>query len=184
MFNFNISTIILSLTIFGVIFAISIISTLRLILFIKGLKVLAAITIFFETSIGLTVSITVVANAIKGGINFFVIFFYGLGFALGLFLGFYISQKLSNSFFNINIITKKSGTLLEDLLRNSKFGVTCYTGSGKDGNVKVLNIVCKNTDLIKIKKIVEDNDKKAMITRHSIEGLSGGFIFNSKNRLF
>ena len=73
---------------------------------------------------------------------------------------------------------------MEDLLRKNRFGVTCYSGSGKEGYVKILNIICKNTDLIKINKIVNDNDKEAMITRHSIEGLSGGFIFNTKSRLF
>lgn len=184
MFNFNINIIIVSLTVFSVNFLISVFLTLRSIFLIKGLKVLTMIMFFFETTIGLIVSITVIAFAIKSGINFFIILLYGLGYSSGLLLGINISQKLSKSFISINIITKKSDTLMEDLLRKNRFGVTCYSGSGKEGYVKILNIICKNTDLIKINKIVNDNDKEAMITRHSIEGLSGGFIFNTKSRLF
>lgn len=73
---------------------------------------------------------------------------------------------------------------MEDLLRKNGFGVTCYSGSGKEGNVKVLNIICKNKDLIKVNKIITNIDKEAMITRHLIEGMSGGFIFNTKSRFF
>jgi len=184
LFNFDINTFILSLAVFSVMFLIGIVGTSRLILMIKGLKVIAIIINFFEAVIGLTISITVIAYAIKNGINFFIILFYGLGSALGLTLGINISQKLSKSFISINITTKKSDTLMEDLLRKNGFGVTCYSGSGKEGNVKILNIVCKNNDLIKVNKIIIDNDKEAMITRHSIEGLSGGFIFNTKGRFF
>ena len=184
MFNFNISIIFISLAVFSVNFLISVLLTLRIIFLTKGRKVFATIIIFLETVIGLIVSITVISYAIKDGINFFIILFYGLGYALGLLLGFNISQKIFRSLFSINITTKKSDTLLEDLLRKSRFGVTCYSGSGKEGNVKILNIICKNTDLIKINKIVIDNDKEAMITSHSIEGLSGGFIFNTKSRFF
>ena len=86
-------------------------------------------------------------------------------------MGIYINQKSSKSLISINIVTRKFDNLIEDVLRNNGFGVTCYSGSGKEGDVKVLNIICKNTDLIKVRKIVVDNDKEAMITRHSIEGL-------------
>jgi uncharacterized protein YebE (UPF0316 family) len=184
LFNFNINIIILSVTVFSVTFLLSILLTLRTIFLIKGLKILATIIIFFETVTGLIVGITIISQAIKNGSNFFIILFYGLGYASGLFLGININQKLSKSLISINIITKKSDNLMEDLLRKNGFGVTCYSGSGKDGNVKVLNIVCKNTDLVKVNKIVINNDKEAMITRHLIEGLNGGFVFNTKGRLF
>jgi len=184
LFDFNTNIIILSVTVFSVTFILSILLTLRSILLIKGQKIIASIIIFFETVSGLIVGITIIAQAIKDGINFFVILFYGLGYATGLLLGIYINQKLSRNFISINIVTRKSHNLTEDMLRNNGFGVTCYSGSGKEGNVKVLNIICKNTDLKKVSKIVLENDNEAMITKHSIEGLSGGFIFNTKNRVF
>ena len=182
MFNFDTSVIILSLTVFGVTFLISILLTLRSISLIKGLKLVASILIFFETVSGLIVGITIISQAIKNGINFFVVLFYGLGYASGLLLGIYINQRLTKSLISINVITKKPDTSVEDLLREKGFGVTCYTGSGKEGNVKVLNIICKNTDLKKINKIVINSDKKAVVASHLIEGLNGGFISNASSR--
>jgi len=143
LFNFNTSIVILSITVFSVTFLLSILLTLRSIFLIKGLKVLATIIIFFETVTGLIVGITIISQAIENGFNFFIILFYGLGYASGLLLGIDINQKLSKSFISINIITKKSDNLMEDSLRKNGFGVTCYSGSGKESNVKVLNIICK-----------------------------------------
>ena len=112
-----------------------------------------------------------------------MILFYSLGVAVGVFLGMIISRKLSKYLLSINIVTKLPGTVMEDLLRANKFGVTCYQGSGKDGNLKVLNVICKAVDFVKLKEIVSDIDKKAMLTSQAIEGLYGGFIFNIKSRI-
>ena len=155
MFNFNISILMWSAIIFITLFLIQVINVVRVIVMIKGQKVIAIILVFFEAAIGLIVSITVISNAIKDGINFFIISFYSLGVALGLLLGMIISQKLSKNLLSINIITKLPGTVMEDLLRENKFGVTCYQGTGKDGNLKVLNVICNAVDFLKLQGILE-----------------------------
>ena len=182
MFNFDINIIIWSVIVFAVLLFTSIISTLKVIFMVKDQKAIAIITNFFEAAIGLIVGITVITNAVKSGINFFIILFYALGAASGLFIGLIISQKFSKNIFSINIVTKQPGTLMEDLLRKYGFGVTCYAGSGKDGNLKVLNVICKKADLVKLNRIISDIDNKAMVASHAIEGLSGGFLFNIKTR--
>jgi hypothetical protein len=35
----------------------------------------------------------------------------------------------------------------------------------------------------KLKKLVRGLDKRAMLTSHTIEGLSGGFLFDLKSRI-
>ena len=182
MFNFDISIIEWSTIVFFVLLLTSCVSTLKVIFLVKGQRTIAIIINFFEAAIGLSVGITVISHAIKSGINFFIILFYSLGAAAGLFLGMIISQIFSKNFFSVNIFTKKPGTLMEDLLRKNGFGVTCYIGSGKEGDLKSLNVICKKADLVKLNAIVSDIDNKAMVASHAIEGLSGGFIFGIKNR--
>jgi uncharacterized protein YebE (UPF0316 family) len=182
MFNFDISIIKWCVIIFFVLLLTSCVSTLKVIFLVKGKRALAIIINFFEAAIGLSVAITVISNAVKSGINFFIILFYALGAALGLFLGMIISQKFSKNFFSVNIVSKQLGTLMEDLLRKNGFGVSCYTGSGKEGGLKSLNVICKKADLVRLNSIVSDIDNKVMVASHEIEGLSGGFIFGIKNR--
>jgi uncharacterized protein YebE (UPF0316 family) len=183
MFVFNGSIIIWSAIVLIAVLSQVLIGTVRTIMMIKGKKVIAMIVGFFEAAIGLTNSILVVSNAVKSGINLFIILFYSVGFALGLFLGMIISQKISKDILSIQIITKHPDNTIEDLLRANGFGVTCYKGSGKDGNLKVLNVICQKTNLGHLKKLVYGIDRKAMLASHTIEGLSGGFLFDIKSRI-
>jgi uncharacterized protein YebE (UPF0316 family) len=150
----------------------------------KGKKAVVVLINFIETAGGVTAGILVISSAVKSGVNFFVILFYALGSALGLFLAITITKILSKNLFSVSIITRRTGTAIEDLLREKGFGVTCHEGSGREGNVKVLNIVCRESDLAALIGIASDIDKGAMITKHLIEGLSGGFLLNIRNRLF
>ncbi len=183
MFSFDVNILIWSAIVLIAVLSQVLIGTIRTIMMIKGKKVFAMIVGFFEAAIGLTNSILVVSNAVKSGINLFIILFYSVGFALGLFLGMIISQKISKDILSIQIITKYPDSAIEDLLRSNGFGVTCYKGSGKDGNLKVLNVICKKTTLEQLKKLVYSIDRKAMLASHTIEGLSGGFLFDIKSRI-
>ena len=76
------------------------------------------------------------------------------------------------------LITRFPEGDLKNKLREFGFGVTSHTGSGKDGDLKVLNIICKKSNLEKLKFIVGQIDPKSMVTSHTLEGLSGGFIYD------
>ncbi|MHB8278180.1 MAG: DUF5698 domain-containing protein [Candidatus Humimicrobiaceae bacterium] len=178
MFNFDLHILIWSLIIFASLLLQVLTGTVRLIVMVKGNKLLTSIIGFFEAAIAITVAITVISSAVKEGINFFTILSYALGFALGLFLGMIISNKISRDMLSINIITRSSEINIEGKLRECGFGVTSYSGSGRDGDLKVLNIICKKNNFEKLKSIVEQIDPKAMLASHTLEGLSGGFIYD------
>jgi len=157
--------------------------TVRLIVMVKNKKILTIIMGFFESAIALTIGITVISNAIKEGINIYLILSYAAGFALGLYVGMLISQLISKDILNINIFSKLHGSEIEDYLREKGFGVTCYDGSGKDGNIKVLNIICKRNHFDELKSLAKKIDPKVLVTSHSLEGLTGGFIYDIKSRI-
>jgi len=183
MFSFDVSILLWSVIVLIVVMSQVLMGTVRTIMMIKDKKVLAIIIGFFEAAMGLTNSILVISNAVKSGINLFIILFYSMGFAAGLYFGMLVSQKISKDILSIQIITKYPDNAIEDLLRANGFGVTCHKGSGKEGNLKVLNVVCKKTTLEQLKKLVYGIDRKAMLVSHTIEGLSGGFLFDIKSRI-
>ncbi|MHB1347449.1 MAG: DUF5698 domain-containing protein [Candidatus Humimicrobiaceae bacterium] len=183
MFIFNINILIWSLLIFAALLVHVLVATVRLIMMVKGNKILTSIIGFFEGAISITVTITIVSNAVKGGINVFVVLFYALGFAIGLYFGVIISGKISRDMISVNITTKSFDTNIADTLREHGFGVTCYNGSGKDGDIRILNIICKKSNLVKLKLLVHEIDPNAMVTSHTLQGISGGFIFDIKSRI-
>jgi len=157
--------------------------TVRLIAMVKNKKTLTVIIGFFESAIGLTIAITVISNAVREGINIYIILSYAAGFSLGLFVGMQISQLICKDILSINIFSRSRSEEIEKSLREKGFGVTGYDGSGKDGNIKVLHIICKRNNFDELKSYVKEIDPKVLVTSHSLEGLSGGFIYDIKSRI-
>ncbi|MBC8386926.1 MAG: hypothetical protein ISS14_04960 [Actinobacteria bacterium] len=96
-----------------------------------------------------------ISRAVKEGINIYIILSYAAGFALGLYVGMLISQLISKDILSINIFSRFHSEEIENFLREKSFGVTCYYGSGKDGNIKVLNIICKRNNFTELKSFVK-----------------------------
>jgi uncharacterized protein YebE (UPF0316 family) len=153
-----------------------ILGTVRNISMIKGNRALTITIGFFEGVVAITVAITVVSNAVKQGINIFIIASYGAGFALGLFIGMLISNKISRDILSVNIISTKYSDEIEKVLRENGFGLTCYTGSGKDGKIKRLNAICKKSDLPRLHDLAQAIDSDAIVSSHTLEKMRGGFF--------
>ncbi len=183
MFNFDINILIWSIIIFAALLVQVLVGTVRLIVMVKGNKLLTSIIGFFEGAIAITVTITIVSNVVKNGMNIYMVLFYALGFAMGLYFGVIISGKISRDMLNVNIVTRSFDVNIEDVLRDHGFGVTCYNGSGKDGDLRILNVICKKSNLEKLRSLVHEIDPNAMVTSHTLQGLSGGFIFDIKGRI-
>jgi uncharacterized protein YebE (UPF0316 family) len=159
-----------------------ILGTVRNISMIKGNRALTIIIGFFEGVVAITVAITVVSNAVKQGINIFIIASYGAGFALGLFVGMLISNKISKDILSVNIISTKYSDEIENILRANGFGLTCYAGSGKDGEIKMLNAICKKSDLPKLHDLAQEIDADVIVSSHTLEKMRGGFFYDIKSR--
>lgn len=157
--------------------------TVRLIIMVKNKKILTVVIGFFESAVAITIAITVISQAVKDGINVYMILSYSAGFALGLYIGMLTSQLISKDILSINIISKSYGEEIEESLRDKGYGVTSYNGNGKDGGLKVLHIICNKNSFNKLKSFTKKIDPKVLVTSHSLEGLSGGYIYNIKSRI-
>ncbi|HAJ96088.1 MAG TPA: hypothetical protein DCP02_07635 [Actinobacteria bacterium] len=158
---------------FAIAIAVSI-GTLRVILMVRGKRSLSVIISFFEACIG----IAAISKIIQDVSGIYSIIAYGAGFAAGLFVGMIISERISRNIMSTNIISNKNHNEIEILLRDAGFGVTSFYGNGKDGNLKILNVICGSSKLSRLRKEVCGEDPKAFIVTHRLDGISGGFFYN------
>lgn len=128
MFNFDLHILIWSLLIFISLLLQILVGTVRLMFSVKGNRILTCVVGFFEAAIAITVAIAVISNAVKNGLNVPIILFYSMGYAAGLFFGMTISNKISKDIVCVNIVTRLSGSDIENRIREHGFGVTSYTG--------------------------------------------------------
>lgn len=172
-----------SIVVFASILVQVLFGTVRLIVMVRNKKLLAVLIGFFESAVAITIAITVISQAVRDGINIFMISSYAAGFALGLYVGMLISQLISKEMLSVNIISKSASQDIEKSLRAKGFGVTSYHGIGKDGGSKTINIICNKKNLPALKSVTKKIDPKALLASHTLEGLSGGYIYNIRNRL-
>ncbi len=153
--------------------------TIRINFIVRHKKFFAALVGFVEVTIFIYVVSRVIQD-LSG--NFFGILAYGAGFAAGTIVGMTISDKLSQDLISINIISRQNSTEIEKLLRDAGFGATCYNGVGKYGEVKIINIVCRQKFVPKLSRIVFEEDPTAFLSTHVVGTHRGGFLFGSKKK--
>ncbi len=163
---------------FGRIIDVSL-GTVRINFIVRRKKAIAAIVGFVEV----TIFVTIIARVIQDiDNNIYGIFAYGAGFAIGTIVGMFISDKLSKDLLSTNVISKYKSEEIESTLRSEGFGATSYSGFGKDGNIRIINVVCRNNCIDRLNKIVLKIDPNSFITSSLIGNQRGGYIFNLKKK--
>lgn len=152
--------------------------TIRINLIMRRKKTIAGVVSFFEA----TIFIAIIVRVISEINNIYGIISYAAGFAIGTVVGIIISEKLSMDLVSINIISKRKSVNIKSLLRKDGFGITCYEGTGKDDNVEVINVVCKQTDLPRLNKLVYGEDRWAFMVSYTLDKIRGGFIRGLKKK--
>ncbi|MBD1373586.1 DUF2179 domain-containing protein [Hazenella sp. IB182357] len=157
------------------IFAINIayvsISTIRLIIMMKGNRTAASLVSFFEVFIYI-MGLSVVLNHIDNWVN---VVTYCLGFAIGVFTGSLIEEKLALGYLTVQVITKNELSDMPQQLRDAGFGVTAWLGEGLSGQRLVLSVLTKRNRQRELVEQVQAIDPQAFIVSHEPKAFVGGF---------
>lgn len=152
--------------------------TIRVNMIVRRKKLMAAMVGFFEVII----FVSIIVRVVRDLSNFYSILAYGAGFACGTLIGITISERLSKDLVSTNIISKNDTKDIEDELRREGFGATSYVGNGKEGSVKIINVVCRHSNLPELSKIVCSMDPNAFIVSHTLEDFRGGYFYGMKSK--
>ncbi|HYE82616.1 MAG TPA: DUF2179 domain-containing protein [Clostridia bacterium] len=148
------------------------IGTMRTILLVKGQRRIASLLGFFEVMIYLIVLGKVVGNIDQP----VLILAYCLGYASGNIIGSKIEERLSIGRLVAQVIVKEMLEELVQSLRDAGFGVTIFTGEGKDGQSHMLNIILERKQLGKLHEIIDGCDCGAFITTMDVRSSLGGYF--------
>jgi uncharacterized protein YebE (UPF0316 family) len=150
------------------------IGVFRILMVVKGRKIIAAGLGFFEVMVFISVM-----NIIMGGgksLSTPELFAYCGGFAAGNILGSYLETLLMNAYVMAEIIAEKNERS-DDLiasLREAGFGTTVLVGVGRAGERLVIKVVCSRKHVMRVQDIARQFD--AFLYIADIKGVSGGFF--------
>ncbi|HIE25080.1 MAG TPA: DUF2179 domain-containing protein [Anaerolineales bacterium] len=147
------------------------IGTLRIMVSMRGNKLLTWILGFFQSVI-FVLAITSVISSLDNVLN---IIAYAAGYATGGVVGMWLEQKLALGFTHVQITSSRRGAALAEKLREEGFAVTEISARGKDGMVSMLSCNVRRKRAPLVEKIAREADEDAFITSEDVRPVRRGF---------
>ncbi len=162
--------IILPLLIFAARICDVTIGTIRIIFVSKGQKYLAPLLGFFEVLIWIIAMGEIMQNLDR----WYYYLFYAAGFATGNYFGILLEEKLAMGHVGLRLITKKPADDLIAAITDRGFGLTYMPAMGSSGQVHVVFITIKRSQLDDLRKIVNQFNPKAFYTIEDMKAVKDG----------
>lgn len=152
--------------------------TLRTIFLVRNITFLASIVGVGE----MLIYVFGLSLVFSGDQSLIAMIVYAVGFGIGIICGTKIEQKLALGYILVSINTQSKNLELIELLRNNGFGVTLYTGEGRDGNRYKLDILTKRNREKELIATVEKFEQNAFIISYEPRYFKGGFLVERLKR--
>lgn len=147
------------------------ISTLRMILVIKGKRIIAAIFSMAEVFIYL-MGLSIVLKHLDNPIN---IIAYCIGFGIGVYSGSRIEEYLALGYVTVEVTVESMRQELPGQIREKGYGVTSWPAYGRDGQRLMMRMLAKRSNEKRLFELVKELAPNAFIVSYEPKNFRGGF---------
>jgi len=144
--------------------------TVRILVAVRGRRLLASLIGFVEVIVFLVAISQVVTNI---G-NWWNVLAYAGGFALGTVLGVTIENKLAIGLSEVNIVSMGQGTEIAEALRGQGYGATEFLGAGRSSIVDTVRTVVRRREVSSVMGLASGVDDEAFVTVSEMKTAYGG----------
>lgn len=152
--------------------------TVRVLLVVRGARILAPLISFFEILIWILAAGAVIQNL---GSVWHAVGYAG-GFAAGTVVGMSIENRLAIGVSSIRAFSRGRQRELLGELRDRGYGVTEQRGRGRDGPVSVLHAVVRRRDIRDVLQIIERRDPDAFVTVQNDAVVRRGWLYRERRK--
>jgi len=153
-------------------------STMRILLIVRGARLKASAISFVEITIWLVAA----GAAIKNLDSVWHVLGYAGGFATGTAVGMWVESKLAFGVCTVRAISRTPHRELANELRSRGYGVTEQRGRGREGIVGILHAVVRRRDISDVIRTIEQHDPNAFISVQNDAMIHRGWLYRSKRR--
>jgi uncharacterized protein YebE (UPF0316 family) len=144
--------------------------TVRVMMIIRGKKLVAWILGFFQAVIFIVAIASVLQN-LDNPINLIA---FAAGFATGIVVGMMIEERLAIGHIQMNIVSPSRGSAVAEKLRHEGYAITEIPARGKDGMVTMLSCGVLRRNVRKVITLVNQVDQNAFITTEDLRPVRRG----------
>ncbi|SEU05669.1 Uncharacterized protein YebE, UPF0316 family [Salinibacillus kushneri] len=154
-------------------------STVRMMLTLKGQRYTAAFVSMFETVVYI-VGLGLVLDNLNEIQN---VVAYALGFGIGVLIGTRIEEKLALGYITVNVISTNPDIEFTKKLRDKGYGVTSWSAHGMDGDRLAMQILTPRKYEVNLYKTIHEMDPKAFMIAYEPKTIHGGFWVKQVRKL-
>jgi uncharacterized protein YebE (UPF0316 family) len=147
-------------------------TTVRLVLIVRGQKLSSSLISILETLIFAIAFGKVVSNLD----DVWNLAGYSVGFAVGGYLGLTLEQRLIQRFVAVHIISPTLAHEIAVAVREAGYGATETWGQGAQGQVGSVIAVVGHQQVRDVVRVVHGVDPKAFVTLEELRGISHGYF--------
>lgn len=153
-------------------------ATTRMLLAIRNQRMLVPLIGFVEVLVWLFAA----GNAIRFLESPLHVIGYAAGFATGNVVGLWVEEKLALGLATVRVVSAHGGVELADALREKGFGVTEFSGQGREGPVEVVFTAARRAQVPWILKEVNYWDPDAFVTVEEPRAIHRGWMFDKRRK--
>jgi uncharacterized protein YebE (UPF0316 family) len=147
-------------------------STIRVLIMMRGKKVISASIGFFEVLV-YVLAIGPVVNSLG---NVWNLLGYCLGFAAGTLVGMGLEEHLALGYASVRIVSKYKGYEIARAIRDAGYGATAEWGQGRDGAVGLVVATVRRKEIASVCALADQVDSKAFVTVEETRTIRRGYM--------
>jgi len=153
-------------------------ATVRMLLIVRGHRVVAPMIGFLEILIWVT-AIGIVVQHLQSPLH---IIGYAAGFATGNYIGLVLEEHLALGLATVRTVVRSGGAELAGQLRDAGFGVTEMIGQGRDGPVEVLYSVLPRRQALECLTLINRGSPESFVVVDEPRRVLRGWQFPAKKK--
>lgn len=149
-----------ALFIFALRLAAAAMSTVRMVMVVRGMRKWAAVTGFVE----MTIWVVAVSKVLTSLDSIWNVVGFSSGFAAGVLVGMWIEDRLALGYADMDIVSMTKGEEIAARLRKAGYGATRLQAEGQSGPVCLIHAVTSRKHVAEVIRLVNEVDATAFVT--------------------
>ncbi|MCA9973846.1 MAG: DUF2179 domain-containing protein [Anaerolineales bacterium] len=148
------------------------ISTVRVLVMMRGRKLASVVMGFFEV----LVYVVAIGQVVNNLSNVWNILGYCLGFSAGTLVGMWLDERTTTGFSTVRVISRSYGQRIADVLRDAGYGATVEWGHGREGSVGMVLAIVRRQEVNDVCTLADQVDPKAFVTIEEARAVRRGYM--------
>ena len=148
------------------------ISTVRVLMMMRGMKLVSALMGFFEV----LVYAVAIGKVVQDLGNIPNLLSYCLGFSVGTLLGMWLEERLALGYATVRVISPGKSRKIADAIRQAGYGATEDRARGKDGIVNMITTVVRRREVEDVCQTIHTVAPDAFVTIEETRRVEQGYL--------